>query len=523
MGQNFYSGHFGPFSFVFFRTYLAILIPISLLPVLFIDDTKPKECKCLYVVLLMAFFWFFQVIPIVVTAFIPLVLFPLFEIQSTVIEDSGLDKRIAITFLNVTGPKPKRLLFGIMAVTGFLSLLVSNTATTAMMIPVLKSILDSTSIKKNAMMQEKYTNGLLLAVAYSSNIGGTGFLTGSPPNLVAPALLEKKFGSAAGISFIKWAMFAIPLMLVNLCFAGIWLYFSFGFSKYEKAEIVQVEGEEITQDLAYEKAAKILKNKKKELGSITGREALITIIFSTTVLLWFFKTPKIFPGWSNLFPEVSVASSTPAFLMIIIMFLIPRKFVFWPFIKWNDIPQSSEALITWKAVEKKLPWGIMFLLGGGTAMAEGTIESGLSKWLVKGLRSSMSSITPWVINLIFCFIMTFGTEFMSNTAAASIMVPILVDLSTVMCESPLYFVTSTVICSSYAFMVPVATAPNALVYDASSISQFHMMKIGFVMNIICIITTTIAINLYGGLVFTFSPLPEWMMEYYRVHNDTIFS
>ncbi|CAB4055740.1 SLC13A2_3_5 [Lepeophtheirus salmonis] len=484
------------------KTCVYILIYLSWLYLLSPSEyLHPKECKCLYVVLLMAFFWFFQVIPIVVTAFIPLVLFPLFEIQSTsqvspnyltasnslflaglifaiAVEDSGLDKRIAITFLNVTGPKPKRLLFGIMAVTGFLSLLVSNTATTAMMIPVLKSILDSTSIKKNAIMQEKYTNGLLLAVAYSSNIGGTGFLTGSPPNLVAPALLEKKFGSAAGISFIKWAMFAIPLMLVNLCFAGIWLYFSFGFSKYEKAEIVQVE------------------EKKSWAPSL------------------------IFPGWSNLFPEVSVASSTPAFLMIIIMFLIPRKFVFWPFIKWNDIPQSSEALITWKAVEKKLPWGIMFLLGGGTAMAEGTIESGLSKWLVKGLRSSMSSITPWVINLIFCFIMTFGTEFMSNTAAASIMVPILVDLSTVMCESPLYFVTSTVICSSYAFMVPVATAPNALVYDASSISQFHMMKIGFVMNIICIITTTIAINLYGGLVFTFSPLPEWMMEYYRKFENT---
>eukprot|EP00096_Caligus_rogercresseyi_P012478 TRINITY_DN5231_c0_g1_i1.p1 TRINITY_DN5231_c0_g1~~TRINITY_DN5231_c0_g1_i1.p1 ORF type:complete len:554 (-),score=132.09 TRINITY_DN5231_c0_g1_i1:158-1819(-) len=543
--------HCGPLSFVFIKTYLILLIPLVLIPVIFLEPTRLKECKCLYVILLMAIFWVLQLIPIVVTAFFPLVLFPLLEIQSTsdvssayltssnslfmgglifaiAVEDSGLDKRIAISFLNITGTSPKQLLFGLMTVTSFLSLLVSNTATTAMMVPILNSIFEATSLAEDEAGRREYRNGLLLAIAYASNIGGTGLLTGSPPNLVAPGILEQKFGPEASISFVKWAMFAMPLMLVNLIISGFWLYFYFGFGKYQIDKSADSKVFEMTPTTTQTPAIvekkltpkEVLRLKLEELGQISTREKWVAGLFGITVLLWFFKTPKMFPGWSDLFPEVSISSSTPVFLTIIFLFIVPREFNFWPFISLDSQPVSSEALITWNVIEKKLPWGIMFLLGGGYAMAGGTKASGLSKWLVDNLKQSLMEQEKWITNLIFCLIMTFGTELMSNAAAANIMIPILIDLSVGICESPLYFVVSTAICSSYAFMVPVATGPNAIVFQASSMSQYTMIKAGSIMNLICVLTTSIAINVYSGYIFEINPRPQWLEDYYLSHNGT---
>ncbi|CAB4066389.1 SLC13A2_3_5 [Lepeophtheirus salmonis] len=516
-----FTKHCGPLSFAFIKTYLIILIPLLLLPIFFLDESREKE-----------------------------LLFPLFEIQSTsdvssnyltssnslfmgglilaiAVEDSGLDRRIAISFLNITGSSPKGLLFGLMTITSFLSLLVSNTATTAMMIPILNGIFETANLVKDETGREKYKNGLLLAIAYASNIGGTGFLTGSPPNLVAPGALEQKFGPDSSISFIKWAMFAIPLMIVNLIFGGIWLYFFFGFSKYsqeysteDKLNGIVVEHGNDTLPENKINPNDIIRKKKKELGRISTREVLIASLFGFTVLLWFLKTPKMFPGWSDLFPEVPISSATPVFLTVILMFIIPREFHFWPFVSWDTPPKSSESLITWKVIEKKLPWGIMFLLGGGYAMAGGTKDSGLSKWLVENLKTSMMKQEKWVINLIFCLIMTFGTELMSNAAAANIVLPILIDLSIGICSSPLFFVVSTALCSSYAFMVPIATGPNALVFQASTMSQFTMIKAGTIMNLVCIVTTTAAINLYADQIYEITPPPQWVIDYYKTTNNT---
>lgn len=209
--------------------------------------------------------------------------------------------------------------------------------------------------------------------------------------------------------------------------------------------------------------------------------------------------------------KVTVGSATPAILMVCVVFALPTRYRFWPFQAWNKMPESSPSLIDWKTIETRLPWGVILLLGGGFAVSDACEKSGLSRWLVQKLMV-LVGMPGWLINVIICVSTAALTQVASNTATANVLLPILADLSLTICENPLYLIMPVALTASYAFMLPVATAPNAIVFGASTMTTGQMMKAGLGMNIITVITTLIAINTYAMPLFDLNSFPIWAQQ-----------
>lgn len=591
----------------FWRTFALILAPLALLPVAFADDSS-EEMRCAFVVLLMAAYWMTEALPLPITSLIPMVAFPYLGILSTgevginylkstnfmflgglilalAVEQSGLHQRMALKILLMIGTAPRNLLLGFMLTTAFLSMWISNTATTAMMIPIVEAIaqvsivdphtttemvedtqedekaplaapdegheegsVDTTpmvaiisqkkekaaedeekkSVGKNSLKLsetdrdvavEKQRNLLLIAVAYSANIGGTGVITGSPPNLVVPQVMQNRFGPDTGLNFASWMAFAIPLMSVNLIISWLWLIF-LAWNRNRKAAGQNMSDEDTPEEKKEKQAqiSAVMRQRYDALGKITTHELSVLLCFVTVIGLWFFRRPLFMPGWGELFvfstergKTVSVGSATPAILMVLVVFALPTHYKFWPFQSMNTPPESSPSLISWKTVETKLPWGVIILLGGGFALSDACEKSGLSKWMVQRLLI-LVGMPPWLINLIVCAVTVGLTQVASNTATANVLLPILADLSLTICQNPLYLIMASAVTASYAFMLPVATAPNAIVFGASSMTIMDMLSAGFGMNVITLSTTMIAINTYAIPLYHLDVFPTWAVE-----------
>merc|ERR1711936_1420400 len=410
----------------------------------------------------MAAYWMTEALPIPVTSLIPMVLFPLLGVCSTnevgvnylkstnfmfigglilalAVEQSGLHTRVALRILLLIGTSPRNLLLGFMLTTGFLSMWISNTATTAMMIPIIDAIAQASSIEPNSdpetgeaqpnaplaipdssesfddtepmveykvvdqgsdkrpvVLQEmgkqpskffisetqkkakteRQRNLLLMAVAYSANIGGTGVITGSPPNLVVPQVMENRFGDNTGLTFASWMAFAVPVMLVNLIISWAWI----SFIGWRQERQHRIPGDEALDPKAKEThILKVMRQRYEALGPIKCHELSVLICFVTVIVLWFLRKPLFMAGWGELFvfmtergKRVTVGGATPAILMVLVVFALPTRYRFWPFQAFNKIPESSPSLINWKTIETKLPWGVIILLGGGFAVASNT-------------------------------------------------------------------------------------------------------------------------------------------------------
>lgn len=584
----------------FYKSYVLVTAPLLLLPVVFSEGSS-EEMRCAYVVLLMAVYWMTEALPIAVTSLIPMVLFPLLGVCSTnevgvnylkstnfmfigglilalAVEQSGLHQRIALRILLLIGTSPRNLLLGFMLTTGFLSMWISNTATTAMMIPIIDAIAQASSIepdsdqetgpgeaqqnaplaipdsescedtepmveykvvdegtdKRPVVLQEigkqpskffisetqkkakaeRQRNLLLMAVAYSANIGGTGVITGSPPNLVVPQVMEARF-EGSPLTFASWMAFAIPLCLVNLIISWMWI----SFIGWRQERQHRIPGDEAIDPKAKEaQLLKVMKAKYQGLGPIKCHELSVLICFIIVIVLWFMRKPLFMAGWGELFvfmtergKKVTVGSATPAIMMVLVVFALPTRYRFWPFQSFNKIPESSPSLINWKTIETKLPWGVIILLGGGFAVSDACTKSGLSAWIVQKMMI-LVGLPPLVICIIVVLSTVALTQVASNTATANVLLPILADLSLTICQNPLYLIMAAAVTSSYAFMLPVATAPNAIVFGASTMTTGHMMKAGFGMNIITVITTLIAINTYAMPLYGLEAFPEWAVH-----------
>jgi len=378
----------------------------------------------------------------------------------------------------------------------------------------------SVNEKEDDLKEETQRNFLLLGIAIAANIGGTGVITGTPPNLVVPDILQKKFGPGTGLTFASWMAFAIPVMVVNLLLAWLWLQRLLRW--YPGGQ----ENKESTKK--EERAIKAINKKYEELGKMSQHEIQVLILFISLILMWFFKTPIFMPGWGDIFTvetsggaSISVAQATPAIFTCIMLFILPQKYNFWPFAEAGKSFKNSPSLITWRLIETKMCWGVLFLLGGGFALAKALQSSGLSSLLVAGLtRMNLTSLPSWLASLLFTVVTVAITNIASNTATANVFVPILAEMAVTMCINPILFTLPAGIACSYAFALPVSTAPNAIVFGHSTMKTTDMLKAGMMMNLICATVLILAINTYGVPLFGLDQYPDWARAAYVPDNFT---
>uniref|UniRef100_A0A673FKG2 Solute carrier family 13 member 5-like n=1 Tax=Sinocyclocheilus rhinocerous TaxID=307959 RepID=A0A673FKG2_9TELE len=534
--------------------------PFLLLPLPLVIGTK--EAACAYVVTLMAVYWCTEVLPLAVTALLPVVLFPLFRIMESkdvcmqylkdtnmlflgglmvavAVEHWNLHKRIALRVLLIVGVQPALLMLGFMGVTAFLSMWISNTATTAMMVPIVQAVLEQLNNRaeqeqtstpeideKNTEKQPdtqvalnghsfsmefdmeehsrdaeerlKMCKGLTLCVCYAASIGGTATLTVFLLN--NPDI----------INFASWFGFAFPNMIIMLTLAWLWLQIVFlgvNFRKTWGCGTVKTE-----KDLA---AYNVIKEEHRRLGPMTFGELSVLALFVLLVVLWFTRDPGFVDGWATHFFNAEkefVTDATVAVFVAALLFVFPSKpprFCHWRTQSFDTVPQQESGhtptLLTWKVTQQKMPWSIILLLGGGFALAKGSEVSGLSKWLGDQM-SPLQSIPPWAIAIVVCLMIATFTECTSNVATATLFLPI---LSQSIGVNPLYVMIPCTLSASFAFMLPVATPPNAIVFSYGYLKVSDMAKTGIVMNIIGILSITLAINSWGRAIFSLDTFPSW--------------
>ncbi|QXP78288.1 MULTISPECIES: SLC13 family permease [Winogradskyella] len=434
-----------------------------------------------------AVWWITEAIAIPVTALLPIILFPLsgglslgdttasyghkyiflflggFIIAIT-IEKWNLHKRIALNIIKVVGTNINKIILGFMMATALLSMWISNTATAVMILPVGIAIVLQLEDNPNTNVNENLIFGkaLMLAIAYSASIGGIATLIGTPPNLVLAGVVESTYHTE--ITFAQWFMFGFPISVILLFIC--WFYLTRFAFKFEQKEFPGGE-QEIDKQL-------------KALGKISYEEKVILTVFSITALAWICRS-FILVKWLPAIDDTIIA-----IIAAIALFLIPDA-------------KKSKALITWNDAVK-LPWGILLLFGGGMALASGFEVSGLAEWIGNQM-TSLVGMSIFLLLLILITAVNFLTEITSNMATTAMLLPVLVSLAAVLNIHPYILLVSATLAASCAFMLPVATPPNAVVFGSGYLKIEDMVKKGIWMNVISIILVTLAVYFILPLIW----------------------
>ncbi len=455
------------------------------------------------VVFLMATWWVTEALHLAATSLIPLVAFPLLGIATVkevspayadrfilllmggffvalTLEKWNLHRRIALGILRRIGTEPRRLVLSFMITTAVLSMWISNTATTLMMLPIAMAILVRMS---DAGMENDRVEGvgiaLMLGIAYAASIGGMGTPIGTPPNIIFLKLYEEQFPNAEPIGFLTWMLLALPIVAVMLAVAWYHLVERVGRIPRGVGNTSNA-GEGLHPDGSVgDSAAKVLEEEQAELGRITRPEVRVAIVFGITAALWVFRRSIplgeggwIIPGWSDVLGlGGQVDDSTVALAAALAMFILPA-----------GTGKSGERLLDW-ATAVKIPWGLLLLFGGGIALARGFANTGLSAFLGEQLVA-LSMVPTLVMVAVTALLVTFLTEVTSNTATTNILIPILGAAAVAMDADPLLLMLPATLSASCAFMLPVATAPNAIVFGSGWITIPQMARAGFALNVI---------------------------------------
>lgn len=486
------------------KTIGLLLGPILAVAVLFLDlqPGSPAVTRCAAAAVWMAVWWLTEAIPIPVTALLPVVLFPALGILSgkatagqyfnsviflfiggfiiaLAMQRWGLHKRIALKIILLIGISPKRIILGFMAATFFLSMWISNTATTMMIVPMAMAIIIKMKESFASEKISKFAVGLLIAIAYSASIGGTATLIGTPPNLAFCRILAITFPDALEISFARWMLFALPFAVT---------FFIIGW--YIITRLFVGKKPPVTGDRT------IFLDEYKRLGPVKYEERVVLVVFFLTALLWLFRKSIVIggftiPGWSDLFPVPGfIDDGTVAIAMGLLLFLFPAK---------NSEKNESYGIMSWETAIK-LKWGIVILFGGGFALAAGFVKSGLAAYVGSQL-SGLQGVSPLLIVITICAVLTFLTELTSNTATTEIFLPILAALAVAIGVNPLLLMIPATLSTSCAFMLPVATPPNAIVFGTGEVEIRHMMRTGIMMNFVGIILITTFMYFLGMQIF----------------------
>jgi sodium-dependent dicarboxylate transporter 2/3/5 len=535
--------------------FLAILLFVDL------DPQNPAATRMVAIVALMAIWWITEAIPLAATALLPIVLFPLMGIMrgrelpagnridlSTVsfngdfsvsdfdivfpnvanqymdwiillfmggfiiaiaVEKWNLHKRIALHILKVIGGQPHRLVLGFMVATGFLSMWLSNTATALMMMPMGMSLillyeeLNEKTIAEGGTVSDRAPNfalTLLLGIAYSASIGGFATLIGTPPNGVLITQMSQLFPDAPEITFSSWMLFALPMSAVFMVLA--WLVLT--RLVFPLPATTPFSGKEFIQ------------GEIKKLGPMSVEEKRVGGVFALAAILWMTRKERLFGaevdvfGWSHYLDQLllSAGSSPVGYLiddgtvsiaMALLLFILPAS------------KQVGGRLLDWEDT-KKVPWGILLLFGGGLALAKGFSTSGLSVFIASQLQTVLGDASPLAIVIGTSGVVTGLTEVMSNTATISLAVPIMASMAQAIGVHPLLLLIPSTLAASCAFMLPVSTPPNAIVYGSGRVPIMKMVIAGFWLDLLSIVLLTGFVYTLGHLTFgVLGEFPAWAM------------
>ncbi|API93421.1 MULTISPECIES: SLC13 family permease [Virgibacillus] len=432
-----------------------------------------------------AIWWMTEAIPIPATSLLPIILFPLtggLDIGTTTssygsdtiflfmggfmialaMEKWNLHRRIALSIISVIGTNTNRIILGFMVSTGFLSMWISNTATAMMMVPIGLAIIYqiSEALKGNPSIDTSKENfafgkALMLGIAYSASVGGIATLIGTPPNAALAGVINKMYGIE--LSFAKWMLFGVPIAWVFILI--IWFY------------LIKVAYPLKLKELPGGKA--VIHQEIQKLGKSSAEEKAVFTVFVLTACAWISRSFFLV----HINPNINDAII--AMCAAVILFLLPSK------------NHKDTFLLDWNTAVK-LPWGILLLFGGGLAIAAGFTQSGLSEWIGNQL-TALQGIHIFIVLLAVTGLVIFLTEITSNTATANMMYPIMAALAIALGVHPFVVMIAAGVASSCAFMLPVATPPNAVVFGSGYLRIQDMAKSGFALNIIGTILVTLAI------------------------------
>lgn len=469
----------------------------------------PEVTRTAAVALWMALWWLSTAVPLAVTAMLPVILFPAMGIMpgkevpgyyfndiiflflggfmvALAMQRWNLHRRIALRLLLLFGGRPSRVLLGFMAPTFFLSMWISNTATTMMMVPIALSLILRMEEKGPSEAMKRFSTGLLLGIAYSASIGGTATLIGTPPNLSMTVITERMFPDAPPINFAPWFVFALPGALVM----GVVLWGVLRWMYLRNSDDLRIDTD-------------VIRSQYDSMGAVTFEQRAVFLVFAAMAMLWLTRSglqagSLNIPGWAALFPEPGyVRDGTVATAMALVLFVIPSR------------TEPGSRIMDWPAA-RALPWDIVLLFGGGFALAAGFAKSGLALWAGEQM-AGLSAFSPIVLVFLLCLAVSFLTELTSNAATAEMLLPIVSSLAVAIRVHPFLLIIPITLSCSCAFMFPVATPPNALIFGTNRIKMLDMARTGLIFNLFAVALITLGMFTLGKLVFGIegSELPPW--------------
>uniref|UniRef100_H3CHZ5 Solute carrier family 13 member 4 n=1 Tax=Tetraodon nigroviridis TaxID=99883 RepID=H3CHZ5_TETNG len=568
------------------KLVLVVFIPLSLLPLPLIHPTS--EACCAYVLMVTAVYWVSEAVPLGAAALVPAFLYPLFGVLKSSevaaeyckdttlllmgviclaasIEKWNLHKRIALRMVMIAGAKPGMLVLGFMCCTVFLSMWLSNTSTTAMVMPIAEAVLQQLictgladgnddsetaegpeddsgvcsnftspssdnctkpelstvaeiaieipNVKRVKMRRDSQyptkrdhmiCKCLSLSITYAATIGGLITITGTSTNLIFAEQFNTRYPDAKVINFGTWFIFSLPIALVMLLLTWLWLHCLFlGCNFRETCSLSKKR--KTKREMMSERR---IQEEYAKLGPIrcpSYPEVVTGVFFILMTLLWFTREPGFVPGWTSLFQKKGYRTdATISVLLGFLLFLIPARRPFSSSSSRNTDDDPLAPMITWKDFQRLMPWEIVILVGGGYALAAGCKVSGLSVWIGRQLEP-MSGLPPWAVTLLACLLVSAVTEFASNPATLTVFLPILSALSESLHINPLHTFDPVhhVLCRSWG------NPPNAIVFSYGP--RADQVKAGFGVNLIGVAVVMLAITTWGVPLFNLKEFPAWAL------------
>ena len=501
----------------------AALVTVGLVVVAtpFVAGLPRTARNTLAVTVLMASWWMTVAVPIPATSILPVVLFPALGILPSGvtaanyannniflflggfilalgIERWSLHRRIALHVVRVVGTNPARMVLGFMLATAFLSMWISNTATALMMLPIALAVVASMREAADGESLCGFAPALLLGVAYSASIGGLATPIGTPPNISFLRILEILYPEAPGFSFGEWVVAFLPLVVVFLPLA--WWMLTRVVHNLRRGSVGA--------------GSAVIRQEIRGLGPMGTAEGRMLWIFAATAILWVTRGDLVLgtltiPGWAGIIERTLglegfssyLHDATVAVGMAILTFLIPGD---------PDAEGRPRKLMDWETAVR-LPWGILLLFGGGFALALAFKESGLSAYLGESFASRLGGLHPLLLVVAICFLLTFLTEVTSNTATTEVVLPVLAGTAGAMAINPLLLMIPATLSASCAFMLPIATPPNAIIFGSGQVEMRQMIRAGIWLNLLGVLLISLFFYfLSSGLLgLDLTSVPDW--------------